>query len=101
MCNCVLPVTLNSTKVRHLHRIEDKHCCEGEKQGLTSEANDDSGNGNGNDNDKVIGLNLTSSPATATSSPANSGCRLRRGRSRTRRPLPPSSPLIIASSVSS
>ncbi|XP_054784038.1 deSI-like protein At4g17486 [Prosopis cineraria] len=87
LCNCVLPVTLNSTRVRH-HRIDDKHCCgEGEKQALTSETS----------TDKVTVSNSTSS---ATSSPA-SGSRLRRGRSRTRRPLPPSSPLIIGSSASS
>ncbi|XP_004515519.1 deSI-like protein At4g17486 [Cicer arietinum] len=79
MCNCVLPVTLNSTKVRH-HRIEDKQC-EGEKQTLTSEPN------------KVIVSNSTSS------SPASSSG-LRRGRSRTRRALPPPSPLIIGSSSS-
>ncbi|KAI9076018.1 hypothetical protein K1719_042034 [Acacia pycnantha] len=90
LCNCVLPVTLNSTKVRH-HRIEDKHCCEGEKQALTSESNN-------NNNNTVTASNSTPS---ATSSPANSGSRLRRGRSRTRRPLPPPSPLIIGSCASS
>ncbi|XP_028782589.1 deSI-like protein At4g17486 isoform X2 [Neltuma alba] len=88
LCNCVLPVTLNSTRVRH-HRIEDKHCCEGEKQALTGESND---------NNKATASN---SSASATPSPANSGSRLRRGRSRTRRPRPPSSPLIIGSSASS
>lgn len=84
LCNCVLPVTLNSTKVRHHHRIEDKQQqCEGEKQALTSEPN------------KLTASNSTSS----SSSPAyTSG--LRRGRSRTRRALPPSSPLIVESSNS-
>ncbi|TKY64613.1 DeSI protein [Spatholobus suberectus] len=79
LCNCVLPVTLNSTKVRH-HRIEDKQC-EGEKQALASEPN------------KLSASNSTSSNS---SSPAG----MRRGRSRTRRALPPSSPLIIGSSSS-
>lgn len=77
-------MTLNSTKVRHHHRIEDKQQqCEGEKQALTSEPN------------KLTASNSTSS----SSSPAyTSG--LRRGRSRTRRALPPSSPLIVESSNS-
>ncbi|CAL0335261.1 unnamed protein product [Lupinus luteus] len=81
--NCVLPVTLNSTKVIH-HRIEDKQIqCEGDKQTLTSNSN------------KVTASNSTSS---STSSPASSSGALRRGRSRTRRPIPPPSPLIIESS---
>ncbi|KAG5000896.1 hypothetical protein AAZX31_08G213600 [Glycine max] len=74
MCNCVLPVTLNSTKVRH-HKIEDKQC-EEEKQALASE------------------------PKKLNSSNSSSPKGLRRGRSRTRRALPPSSPLIIGSSSS-
>ncbi|KAJ7962780.1 DeSI-like protein [Quillaja saponaria] len=81
LCNCVLPMTLNSTKVRH-HRIEDKQC-EGEKQVLTCESK------------KLTTCNSTSS---SSSSPSASG--IRRGRSRTRRALPPSSPLIIGSSSS-
>ncbi|KAK7294001.1 hypothetical protein RJT34_16884 [Clitoria ternatea] len=76
LCNCVLPVTLNSTKVRH-HRIEEKQC-EGEKEALTSEGKKGSN---------------SSSPASSTSG-------MRRGRSRTRRALPPSSPLIIGPSSS-
>lgn len=79
MCNCVLPVTLNSTKVRH-HRIEDKHC-EGEKEALTSEPN-------------------KFSASNSTSSKSSSPVGVRRGRSRTRRALPPSSPLIIGNSSS-
>lgn len=70
LCNCVLPVTLNSTKVRH-HRMEEKPC-EGEKEALASE-----------------GKKSNSSPSPA---------RGRRGRSRTRRSLPPPSPLIVGSS---
>ncbi|KAF7814477.1 deSI-like protein [Senna tora] len=88
LCNCVLPVSLNSTKVRH-HRIEEKQC-EGEKQALTSESS--------NTNDKLAASNSKSS---CSSSPASSSSKLRRGRSRTRRALPPSSPLIIGSSASS
>ncbi|KAL2338196.1 hypothetical protein Fmac_012642 [Flemingia macrophylla] len=72
MCNCVLPVKLNSTKVRH-HRIEEKQC-EGDKE--------------------ASALNIEAKKvSSATSSPAGG----RRGRSRTRRALPPSSPLIISS----
>ncbi|XP_027344786.1 deSI-like protein At4g17486 isoform X1 [Abrus precatorius] len=84
LCNCVLPVTLNSTKVRH-HRIEEKQC-EGEKQALTKEPN------------KLIGSNSTSSTSTSSSPASTSG--VRRGRSRTRRALAPSSPLIVGSSPS-
>jgi len=83
MCNCVLPVTLNSTKVRHHHhRIEDKQCEDDKqlKQALTSEPNK---------------VNVSSSTPSRASSPASSSSGLRRGRSRTRRPPP--SPLIIAS----
>ncbi|GMN49914.1 hypothetical protein TIFTF001_019074 [Ficus carica] len=84
ICNCVLPVTLNSTKVRH-HRIEDnnKKPFEGEKKQLTSESN---------------GLPSSNSSSSASSSPSTTTTR--RGRSRTRRPLPPSSPLIVGSSAS-
>lgn len=82
MCNCVLPVTLNSTKVRH-HRIDDKPC-ESEKKKLTSEQN-----------------GVTSSNSSSSSSSSPSGATLRRGRSRTRRALPPSSPLILDSSTTS
>ncbi|KAI4329385.1 hypothetical protein L6164_021653 [Bauhinia variegata] len=72
LCNCVLPVTLNSTKVRH-HRLEEK-ACEAEKQAVT------------NDSNKQI--------TASNASPWSSSSGLRRGRSRTRRALPPSSPLI-------
>ncbi|XP_009614901.1 deSI-like protein At4g17486 [Nicotiana tabacum] len=37
-CNCIIPVSLNSTKVGH-HRIEDKACDEGEKKKLRSRSN--------------------------------------------------------------
>ncbi|XP_004303257.1 PREDICTED: deSI-like protein At4g17486 [Fragaria vesca subsp. vesca] len=80
LCNCVLPVTLNSTKVRH-HRIDEKADEEDEKK-LTSQANN-------------VGISSTSC-SSASSSPACTTTR--RGRSRTRRPLPPSSPLIVGSS---
>ncbi|KAB2081352.1 hypothetical protein ES319_A05G125600v1 [Gossypium barbadense] len=74
-CNCVLPVTLNATKVRH-HRIEDKSS-EGEKKKLTNESNRFTSSSNSSSN---------SSPSITQS----------RGRSRSRRSLPPSSPLVIA-----
>ncbi|KAL6144910.1 hypothetical protein ACLB2K_055600 [Fragaria x ananassa] len=80
LCNCVLPVTLNSTKVRH-HRIDEKADEEDEKK-LTSQANN-------------VGISSTSC-SSASSSPACTTTH--RGRSRTRRPLPPSSPLIVGSS---
>ncbi|KAB1218780.1 hypothetical protein CJ030_MR3G026660 [Morella rubra] len=80
ICNCVLPVTLNSTKVRH-HKIEDKPC-EEEKKKTTSDSN----------------LTPPNSSSSSSSSPS---CRtIRRGRSRTRRALPPSSPPSILSSSS-
>ncbi|KAE9621293.1 hypothetical protein Lal_00023560 [Lupinus albus] len=78
--NCVLPVTLNSTKVIH-HRIEDKQMqSDGDKQVLTNDSN-----------------NVTTSDSTSSPAASSSGA-LRRGRSRTRRPLPPPSPLNIESS---
>ncbi|OIW16948.1 hypothetical protein TanjilG_08338 [Lupinus angustifolius] len=88
LCNCILPVTLSSTKVRH-HKIEDKQIqCKGETQVLTNESN------------KVTPSNSISS-STSSPTTTNSG-RERRGRSRSRRrrPVPPSSPLIVESSTS-
>ena len=88
MCNCVLPVTLNSTKVRHNNKIGDNNDkpLEGEKKRLTSESNN--------------GLNSSNSPSSSSSSPSTVTTTTRRGRSRTRRALPPSSPLIVGSSSS-
>ncbi|KAK2432386.1 deSI protein [Trifolium repens] len=85
MCNCVLPVTLNSTKVRHHHRIEDKQC-EDEKQSKQSLTHEQP--------NKVT---ISNSTPSRTSSPASTSSGLRRGRSRTRRTLPPPSPLINCS----
>ncbi|XP_044486500.1 deSI-like protein At4g17486 [Mangifera indica] len=79
-CNCILPATLNSTKIRN-HRIEDK-VYEGEKKTSTSESN-----------------RFTSSNSSSSSSSSPSRTQFR-GRSRTRRALPPSSPLILGSSSS-
>ncbi|XP_059458886.1 deSI-like protein At4g17486 [Corylus avellana] len=78
LCNCVLPVTLNSTKVGH-HRIEDKSC-EEEKKKITSDS-------------KRVTSNSSSSSSSSPSSTS-----IRRGRSRSRRALPPTSPLILSSS---
>ncbi|KAK7809484.1 deSI-like protein At4g17486 isoform X1 [Quercus suber] len=78
LCNCVVPVTLNSTKVRH-HRIEEKPS-EEEKKKITSDSN-----------------RFTSSNSSSSSSSPPSNAGMRRGRSRTRRALPPS-PLILNSS---
>ncbi|CAJ2656364.1 unnamed protein product [Trifolium pratense] len=84
ICNCVLPVTLNSTKVRHHHRIEDKQCehVKHSKQTTSEQPN------------KVT---ISNSTPSTTSSPASTSSGLRRGRSRTRRRLPPPSPLINCS----
>ncbi|XP_050286765.1 deSI-like protein At4g17486 [Quercus robur] len=79
LCNCVVPATLNSTKVRH-HRIEEKPS-EEEKKKITSDSNR---------------FTSSNSSSSSSSSPSNTG--IRRGRSRSRRALPPSSPLIVNSS---
>ncbi|KAK9922990.1 hypothetical protein M0R45_031426 [Rubus argutus] len=81
LCNCVLPVALNSTKVRH-HRIDDK-ADEGDKKKLTSQSNN---------------VAMSSNSCSPSSSSSPSGTTTRRGRSRTRRAQPPSSPLIVGSS---
>ena len=83
LCNCVLPVTLNSTRIRHHHRIEDKVVTMEAKKELTSEST------------KTSSSNSSSS---ATSSPSLT---FRPGRNRTRRAPPPSSPLFSHSSSSS
>ncbi|XP_038899104.1 deSI-like protein At4g17486 [Benincasa hispida] len=83
LCNCVLPVTLNSTRIRHHNRIEDKVITMETKKELTSEST------------KTSSSNSSSS---ATSSPSLT---FPRGRSRTRRAPPPSSPLFSHSSSSS
>ncbi|KDO42984.1 hypothetical protein CISIN_1g032500mg [Citrus sinensis] len=81
-CNCVLPATLNSTRVRH-HRIEGK-ADEGEKKKLTSESN-----------------RFTSSNSSSSSSSSPSGTQTRgRSRTRSRRALAPASPLILGPSSS-
>ncbi|XP_023549100.1 deSI-like protein At4g17486 isoform X1 [Cucurbita pepo subsp. pepo] len=71
LCNCVLPVTLNSTRIRHHNRIEDKVVTMETKKELTNES--------------------TKTPSSdSTSSPSSAVCR---GRTRTRRAPPPCSPL--------
>ncbi|XP_039004657.1 deSI-like protein At4g17486, partial [Hibiscus syriacus] len=77
-CNCVLPVTLSSTKVRH-HRIEDKSC-EGETKKLTNDSN----------------RFTSSSTSSSSSSPSTTTESQNRGRSQSRPSVPPSSPLILA-----
>ncbi|KAJ8774214.1 hypothetical protein K2173_009645 [Erythroxylum novogranatense] len=74
LCHCVLPATLNSTKVRG-RVIEDKGN-EEEKKNLSNELK-------------------TYTTSTSSSSPAGKQVR---GRSRTRRAIPPSSPLVLHSS---
>ncbi|XP_062089952.1 deSI-like protein At4g17486 [Humulus lupulus] len=85
MCNCVLPVTLNSTKVRH-HRIEENN-----KPPIE---------GGGEKKKKlIVESNVLTSSSNSSSSPSSSpsDTKMRRGRSRTRRPRPPPSPLIVTS----
>ncbi|KAI9197751.1 hypothetical protein LWI28_003705 [Acer negundo] len=86
LCNCVLPVTLNSTKIQH-HRIEDKPC-EGEKKKLTSES----------ESNRFASSNSSSS---SSSSPYSA---VKRGRSRSRQralaPSPRTPPMILGSSSS-
>uniref|UniRef100_A0A5B7B029 PPPDE domain-containing protein n=1 Tax=Davidia involucrata TaxID=16924 RepID=A0A5B7B029_DAVIN len=79
-CNCIVPVSLNSTKVHH-HRIEDK-VCEGEKKKLRSRSNKFTSSSNPNPSSSS-----SSSPSLAAT---------RRSRSR----CPPSSPLIPDSTSS-
>ncbi|GKV45399.1 hypothetical protein SLEP1_g52483 [Rubroshorea leprosula] len=81
-CNCVLPATLNTTKIQN-NRIEGKPCDDGEKKKLTSDSN-----------------RFTSSNSSSSSNSSPSSTQVR-GRSRNRRALPPSSPLILGSSSSS
>ncbi|OWM69582.1 deSI-like protein At4g17486 [Punica granatum] len=76
LCNCVLPATLNSTKIGH-HRAEDK-APEGEKTKLTSATT------------KFTPSNSSSSSSSPSSSRG-------RSRTRTRRTQQPSSPLILSS----
>ncbi|KAA8540534.1 hypothetical protein F0562_024547 [Nyssa sinensis] len=72
-CYCIIPVSLNSTKV-HNDRIEDKVCeSEGDKKKLRSRSNRFTSSSN----------SISSSSAAATSS------------SRSRCSLPPSSPLLL------
>ncbi|KAJ8755158.1 hypothetical protein K2173_018956 [Erythroxylum novogranatense] len=75
LCKCVLPSTLNSTKVRG-RRVEDK-ANEGERRKLTSESK-----------------RYTTSSNSSSSSSSSPGNQVR-GRSRSRRSLPPSSPLVL------
>ncbi|KAF8041775.1 hypothetical protein BT93_A0393 [Corymbia citriodora subsp. variegata] len=77
LCNCVLPASLNTTKVRH-HKVEEK-TPDGEKMKLR------------NGSSKICSSNSSSN--SSSSSPS----RTTRGRSRSRRTQPPSSPLIIRS----
>lgn len=77
LCNCVLPASLNTTKVRH-HKVEDK-TPDGEKMKLR------------NGSSKICSSNSSSN--SSSSSPSGTT----RGRSRSRRTQPPSSPLIIRS----
>lgn len=87
LCNCVLPATLNTTKIRH-HRIEEdkQEPCDREKKKLTS----------GSESNKFTSSSNSSS--SANSSPLSTQVRGRSRDRRSRRALPPSSPLIIGSS---
>lgn len=99
-CNCIVPVSLNTTKVGH-HTIEEKVCCEEEKTKLRSRSNRYSDNNTNNNN------NTSSNTSPPSPSPERRG----RSRSRTRtrnahshahpQPPPPPSPLVIVTSTSS
>lgn len=81
LCNCVLPASLNTTKVRH-HKVEDK-TPDGEKMKLR------------NGSSKICSSNSSSN--SSSSSPSGTTRGRSRSRSRSRRTQPPSSPLIIRS----
>ncbi|KAF5931587.1 hypothetical protein HYC85_027758 [Camellia sinensis] len=74
-CNCIIPVSLNSTKVRH-HRIEDK-VCEGDKKKLRS------------------GSKRFASSSNSSSSSSSSPPKATRSSSRKKHSVLPSSPLIV------
>lgn len=76
LCNCVLPASLNTTKVRH-HKVEDK-TPDGEKMKLR------------NGSSKICSSNSSSNSSSSSPSGTTRG----RSRSRSRRTQPPSSPLI-------
>ncbi|KAG8379743.1 hypothetical protein BUALT_Bualt07G0121100 [Buddleja alternifolia] len=76
LCNCIIPVNLNSTKVGH-HKIEDK-ISEVEKKKLTSRSN-----------------RFSNSPSNSSSSSSSSPIQPATTRSRSRSSLPPPSPLIL------
>ncbi|KAK3021822.1 hypothetical protein RJ639_047177, partial [Escallonia herrerae] len=77
-CNCIIPVSLNSTKVRH-HKMEDK-VYEGEKKKLRSRSQRFSSS--------------STSPSSSSSSPPVTAAKSFKGRSA----LHSSSPLILDSS---
>ncbi|XP_010417673.1 PREDICTED: deSI-like protein At4g17486 isoform X1 [Camelina sativa] len=84
MCNCVLPATINATRLGNNRINQDKSCeAETEKKKLTSASSREEGS-------------TIATPSSSSSSPSVQV----RGRSRKRRPRPlqPSSPLILGSS---
>ncbi|CAH8330181.1 unnamed protein product [Eruca vesicaria subsp. sativa] len=85
MCNCVLPATINATKLGNNRINQDKSCeAESEKKKLTS--------GSSRESSTTI-----DTPSSSSSSPSVQV----RGRSRKRRPraMHPSSPVILGSST--
>lgn len=85
MCNCVLPATINGTKLGNNRINQDKSCEEEtEKKKLTSVSN------------RERSTIATTSSSSSSSSPSVQV----RGRSRKRRPrsMQPSSPLVLGSS---
>ncbi|KAG5618681.1 hypothetical protein H5410_018505 [Solanum commersonii] len=81
-CNCIIPVSLNSTKIGY-HRIEDK-ACEGEKKKLRSRSSKLTPS---SDSSSPSSSSSCSPPFVTTSS----------NRSRGKSPVPSSSPLIANS----
>ncbi|XP_054780136.1 deSI-like protein At4g17486 [Prosopis cineraria] len=109
LCKCVLPVAINSTRVRH-HRIEDKHCEEKQEAASSSSSTSvplktsdkiitiqmqrSSSTSETNNNNKVALSNSTSSPPSPSLASSTSSAI-------TRPDLPqPSSPVIIEPSPS-
>lgn len=92
-CNCIVPVSLNTTKVGHHHIIEDKTCDE-EKTKLRSGSN----RYNNNNNNNNASCNLSRSPSS--SPPERTGRMRSRSRNRSAQP-PPSSPLVVVVTATS
>ncbi|KAG9150905.1 hypothetical protein Leryth_003038 [Lithospermum erythrorhizon] len=98
LCHCIVPVTLNSTKVRH-HTVEEK-VCEADKKKADSQSYRFTPPSNSSS--ASSGSPLTKSGSRSRSSPVPSAsppCTETRGRCRTKNSPAPSSPLVLESSA--